>query len=260
MKVCDAAVGLESNCVAYGTSPSVYYKPEGLIQKNASSKRFGAISYTLDNAQTRDGGVLRSNMKYVGPTLPDGTTNSAKEYGTDGIFINNPAGATNGLNSGIINYINKFSEPGYKSHDPIGELFYEGIRYFKHLAPTPEYSSGITRSASDTKSGGFWFANSASDWQDPMQYRCQKNFVIAINDANPWLDKKLPGTFFSSSSFVGASGTVNLSAGDYGEPSNADHAINVRTLTNKVGDLEGLNGSYVEQHRHMDQRHGQRYE
>ena len=91
VKVCDAAVGLESNCVAYGASPSVYYKPEGLIQKNASSKRFGAISYTLDNLQTRDGGVLRSNMKYVGPTLPDGTTNSAKEYGTDGIFINNPA-------------------------------------------------------------------------------------------------------------------------------------------------------------------------
>ena len=108
VKVCDAAVGLESNCVAYGASPSVYYKPEGLIQKNASSKRFGAISYTLDNSPTRDGGVLRSNMKYVGPTLPDGTTNSAKEYGTDGIFINNPAGATNGLNSGIINYINKY--------------------------------------------------------------------------------------------------------------------------------------------------------
>jgi type IV pilus assembly protein PilY1 len=211
------------------------------MQKNASSKRFGAISYTLDNSPTRDGGVLRSNMKYVGPTLPDGTTNSAKEYGTDGIFINPPL--INGLHSGIINYINKFSEPGYKSYDPIGELFYEGIRYFKRLAPTPEYSSGITRSASDTTSGGFWFANSASDWQDPMQHRCQKNFVIAINDANPWLDKKLPGTFFSSSSFVGASGTVNLSDGDYGEPSNADHTMHVRTLTNKVGDLEGLNGT-----------------
>ena len=60
VKVCDVAVGLESNCVAYGASPSVYYKPEGLIQKNAFSKRFGAISYTLDNFPTRDGGVLRS--------------------------------------------------------------------------------------------------------------------------------------------------------------------------------------------------------
>jgi len=244
VKVCDAAVGLESNCVAYGTSPSLYYKPEGLIQKNASSKRFGVISYTLDNAQTRDGGVLRSNMKYVGPTLPDGATNSVKEYGTDGIFISNPDGATNGLNSGVINYINKFSVPGYKSYDPVGELFYEGIRYFKHLGPTPEYSSGITRDSSDAKSGGFWFANSASDWQDPIQYRCQKNFVVAINDANPWLDKKLPGTFFTSASFVGVGGsTVNLIAGDYGEPSNADHDINVRTLTNTVGDLEGLNGT-----------------
>ena len=33
-------------------------------------------------------------MKYVGPKLPDGTANTKKEYGTDGIFINNPDGAT----------------------------------------------------------------------------------------------------------------------------------------------------------------------
>ena len=237
VKVCDASVGIESNCVAYGSSP-LYYKPEGLIQGNASAKRFAVTSYTFDGSQERDGGVLRSNMKYVGPKLPDGSTNPKKEYGTDGLLINNPDGATGGLNSGVINYVNKFSDPGYKTYDPIGELFYESLRFFKHLAPTPEYSSGLTTA----QCGGFQVLTT---WEDPIQYRCQKNFIIAINDANPWLDKKLPGTYFTSLLFGGLAPTyaaVALTANDYGEPSNPDTSINVRTLTNRVGELEGLNG------------------
>jgi len=237
VKVCDASAGIESNCVAYG-SP-LYYKPEGLIQGNSAAKRFAVTSYTFDNAQERDGGVVRSNMKYVGPKLPDGTSNPKKEYGTDGLLIDNPDAATGGLNSGVINYVNKFSDPGYKTYDPIGELFYESLRFFKHLAPTPEYSSGLTTA----QCGGFQVLNT---WEDPIQYRCQKNFIIAINDANPWLDKKLPGTFFTSSTFGGLAPTyasVTLTAGDYGEPSNPDSSINVRSLTNRVGELEGLNGT-----------------
>ena len=62
-------------------------------------------------------------------------------------WCNNPDGATGGLNSGVINYINKFSDAAYKSLDPVSELFYESIRYFKHLGPTPEYSAGLTDGA-----------------------------------------------------------------------------------------------------------------
>lgn len=223
----------DSNCVSYGS----YSKPEGAIQRNARTKRFGAISYSTDGSNTRDGGILRSNMKYVGPTLPDGSTNSVAEFRTDGTLVNNPDGASGGLNSGVINYINKFSDAAYKSLDPVSELFYESIRYFKHLGPTPEYSAGLTAA----QMGGFQVVNS---WSDPQQYKCQKNFIIAINDANPWLDKKLPGTFFTSSTISGASGTITLDGNDYGEPSNADHDINVRDLTNRVGELEGLNSTW----------------
>jgi type IV pilus assembly protein PilY1 len=230
-RVCSSTpAGLDdANCVSYGS----YSKPEGSIQRNARTKRFGAISYSTDGSNTRDGGVLRSNMKYVGPTLPDGSTNSVAEFLTDGTLVHNPDGATGGLNSGVINYINKFSDAAYKSLDPVSELFYESIRYFKNLGPTPEYSAGLTTG----QMGGFQIVNS---WSDPQQYKCQKNFIIAINDANPWLDKRLPGTFFTSSTISGASGTVTLDGNDYGEPSNADNDINVRDLTNRVGAMEGL--------------------
>jgi type IV pilus assembly protein PilY1 len=155
------------------------------FQRNARTKRFGAISYSTDGSNTRGGGILRSNMKYVGPTLPDGSANSAKEFNTDGTLVDNPDGAPTGLNSGVINYINKFSEAAYKSLDPVSELFYESIRYFKHIGPTPEYSAGLTTDSAGRLPG-------VSSWSDPQQFKCQKNFIIAINDANPWLDKKLP--------------------------------------------------------------------
>ncbi|MBF0145460.1 MAG: hypothetical protein HQL84_05960 [Magnetococcales bacterium] len=139
VKVCDTGVALEDNCVDYGS----YYKPQGLIQDNAYRMRFALMSYTLDSGQSRDGGVLRANMKYVGPYRPATggglEVNPYAEFGSDGIFVDNPdqVTLTGGVgNSGVINYLNRFGSNGYKSYDPIGELFYECINYFKNRGPT----------------------------------------------------------------------------------------------------------------------------
>jgi type IV pilus assembly protein PilY1 len=135
VKVCDATAGtgdLESNCVKYDSG---YYKPEGLIQKYAQKIRFAAFGYLNDATLTRDGGVLRARMKYVGPTQPvpgaDPITNPSAEWNaTTGVMVTNPDstdasntasayGITIG-NSGVMNYVNKFGEitPGsYKSYD-----------------------------------------------------------------------------------------------------------------------------------------------
>jgi Tfp pilus tip-associated adhesin PilY1 len=232
--VCSQTYGLEENCVSH--SNGTIFKPEGIIQKHADHMRFAAMSYVLDNSRTRGGGVLRSTMKYVGPTLPDGTVNPRREYGTDGIIPSdasglNPDSISGVTNSGVINYLNKFGEAGgYKSLDPAGELFYECLRYFKHIGPTPEYASGLTAAQLED-------FPAITNWDDPMQSWCQPNFIIGINDANPWLDKKLPGTFFGTRWFMGIDNND-----DYGEPTNPD-SINVKDLTNTVGDLEGLTGT-----------------
>lgn len=246
--VCDPNEGLEPNCVGYGNGS--YFKPEGLVQRNAGTKRFAVTSYTFDASPGRHGGVLRSNMKYVGPMRPKaggGTeANPTKEWGTNGLLINNPDGAGGGLNSGVINYLNKFSDPGYKQRDPVSELYYETLRYFKKLGPTPEYSASLPVGGD----GGFQIV---TNWDDPIQYACQQSFIIGINDAYPWFDKRLPGTAFTSNTIATSSGgTLDLNNPpdppfradrylnnqDYGEPSNADAAINVKALTDKVGQME----------------------
>lgn len=244
--VCDPNQGVEPNCVSYGNGG--YFKPEGLVQRNADTKRFAVTSYTFDSDNSRHGGVLRSNMKYVGPTRPKaggGTeANPNKEWGTNGLLVNNPDGASGGLNSGVINYLNKFSDPGYKSRDPVSELFYETLRYFKNQGPTPEYAAGLPAGGE----GGFQIV---SNWQDPYQYTCQQSFIIGINDANPWFDKRLPGTAFQSQTITYFDGTpwdldknANGVNSDWGEPSNADSTINVKSLTDKVGQLEDAAGGF----------------
>ena len=236
IKVCDPTViannqedSLEENCISYGDGN---FKPDGLIQNKSDNIRFAITSYLFNSNKSRDGGVLRANMKYTGLLSPDGSggkqVNLEKEVNENGTLVANPnstdATASSVSKSGVINFINQFSNPGYKSYDPVSELFYESIRYYKNLGPTPEYSSSLATG----ENGGFPVITS---WQDPIQYSCQKNFIVAINDAFPWLDKKLPGNTFLSTS---------LQAGDFGQPSNPDTSINVTTLTNQVGVLEGL--------------------
>lgn len=227
--------GLEENCEAYNSATNaLYYKPVGFIQRNANNMRFAVTSYANDNTRERDGGVLRANMKYVGPTLPsqEGIDNPNKEIAADGSFIRFPDGRDNRFvrYSGVINYINKFSKFGYKSFDPAAELYYESIRYFKNLGPTPEYSRNLRRESFPV----------VTNWRDPIQYSCQKNFIIGMNDAYTWADKKLPGTKFTHYRDNGR--FINWR--DYGEPSNPDRDINVRQLTNKIGELENINNRY----------------
>jgi type IV pilus assembly protein PilY1 len=151
VKVCDPAFPETATpCTLYtkpgtsGNPDKQIYKPTGLIQDNAMAVRFGAMGYLLDNDKFRDGGVLRSRMKFVGPDAPklggNGLQgNSAAEWSsTTGIFVTNPdtadASSTNGnyglggadtvTASGVVQYLNKFGrKAGYKNYDPVSEMY-----------------------------------------------------------------------------------------------------------------------------------------
>ncbi|HEY9028429.1 MAG TPA: hypothetical protein VIP05_29320, partial [Burkholderiaceae bacterium] len=94
VKVCDSGVGVEDNCVLYGSN----YKPEGLMQTYSSKLRYSAFGYynhSGTTSQQRDGGVMRARMKYIGPTRPvpgsSAATNSNAEWSSStGIMATNP--------------------------------------------------------------------------------------------------------------------------------------------------------------------------
>ncbi len=242
--VCDENAGLEENCSQY---PDGNYKPHGLMHTYNDRMRFAVMSYLRNGDHGSHGGVLRSNMKYVGPEKPASgggvETNTEGEWDIDnGIFVVNPnpadAAASGVSNSGVINYINKFGGNGYKSFDPIGELFYECLNYFKNRGPTSDFSSGLGLPPGDPQLDDFPMV---LNWEDPIQFECQNNFIIGINDANPWEDKRLPGTPVTGSTYEGYG--LRGSSNDWGEPSNADPDYSVLDWTNTVGELQGINGT-----------------
>lgn len=249
VRVCDSASSagpLEGNCTAY---PSGTYKPTGLIQQYADRFRYSAFGYLNDGSLTRDGGVLRAKQKFVGPQnhVPGAapTSNAAREWDPDtGIFVTNPdsadATATNtflGLSgsdaiaqSGVMNYLNKFGQTfqgNHKTYDPVGELYYAAVRYFKNLGNVSSWTSQGSASASTKKTRADGFPV-ITTWDDPIQYSCQRNFILGIGDVNSHADKNVPGTGI---------GTTN-------EPARpaalADDPVNAKTATDKVGALHGL--------------------
>lgn len=248
-RVCDSGAtsgGVESNCIQYGSN----WKPEGLMQKYAQRMRFSVFGYLNQDGNGRDGGVLRARQKFVGPMTPvpgsAAITNTGAEWdATTGVFVVNPdtadADATNTqfapsvsvANSGAINYVNKFGEvspaAGYtfKSNDPVSELYYAAVRYFKNLGNVPEYSAMTGTAAQKTT----WIDGFPviTNWTDPIQYSCQRNFILGIGDIYTHADKNLPGT---------GTGT-SLEPTKPTSVSN-DTSVSAVTATNKAFALQGL--------------------
>ena len=241
VKVCDSAVGLESNCRAYGSN----YKPEGLIQQYSDRIRYSAFGYLNDGSVLRDGGVLRARQKFVGPTQPvvgsPPVVNPVREWSaTTGVFNVNPDAAdaattatifnTPVSNSGVINYLNKFGASGsYKTYDPVGELYYAAVRYFKNLGNIDSWTNVPGGTGPGMRAQ--WVDNFPviTTWDDPIQYSCQRNFILGIGDANTHADKNVPGA-------------NSLTANEPTKPTFGD-TINAVTSTNRIGVMEGLGTS-----------------
>nr|WP_297403906.1 PilC/PilY family type IV pilus protein [uncultured Marinobacter sp.] len=238
VKVCDPSVGLEANCVQYSNS----WKPEGLIQKNASSLRYSVFGYLNDDSSSRDGGVLRAKQKFVGPnqfTPENGaSTNPNAEWdATTGVLKTNPdstdASNTPGTvtNSGVINYINKFgqlNDNDHKSLDPVSELYYAATRYLKGQGNVSTYSnlSGLTSEQQNKLNDGFPVI---TNWDDPVQYECQPAAILGIGDANTHDDKNLPGNTAYRNDEPAMPSAVS-----------SDQTVDVVTMTNRVGNIEGI--------------------
>jgi type IV pilus assembly protein PilY1 len=239
IKVCDAGTssgtaGLEANCVKYGSN----YKPEGLLQQYSNQIKFSAFGYLNGDGATREGGVLRETMGFIGPTYPQPlsstvVTNTRSEWdATTGIMNTNPdtslASASGVSYSGVMNYLNKFGETSksYMQNDNVSELYYAAIRYFENLGNVSQW----TNAASTAELDGF---PAATSWTDPISYSCQKNFILGIGDDHTHVDYDV-GTGTAPSN-------VTVATGSRAKPS----AVSSDTLNQAAAwtaNLQGLEG------------------
>jgi type IV pilus assembly protein PilY1 len=254
VKVCVSGM-LEDNCEQY---PDGNYKPTGLIQQNSGNMRFSGFGYLGDGSESgsdsdinraHNGGVMRARMKFVGPDAVDPDngliTNTHAEWDPDtGVFAEDPdpddsSGTTSRTGqtvdySGVINFINRsgqnFPEAKYKRRDNVSELYYAATRYFRGLPNLSEYTdidaaikSSLSTAQKVVKKKQLVDGLPViTDWDDPIQYECQNNFILGIGDTNTAYDRNLPG------------GTAPTPV------DSAENPINAATLTSKVFSLEGV--------------------
>jgi type IV pilus assembly protein PilY1 len=220
-------------CLRY---PNGKYKPVGQFQVNADNIRVSVLSYLKDDVRTRYGGVLRAPLKYLGPRTYDNNfnlntaANARTEWDANtGVFITNPQSGDSNYpdqgygQSGAINYINKFGTlnpnaiGSYKTFDPLGELYYEAIRYLQgNNQPTAEAISGLTGTVSSDKSLTENFP-AYRTWTDPFAgftdtsgtgKGCLRNSILTIADVFTHSDRSVPGnTIVGNQDFVRAATT-----------------------------------------------------
>lgn len=247
--VVSSSFALSANCNAsYVGVP----KPEGLIQKYAKTMRVGVLSYLMDDNYNRDGGVLRARLKYPG-CYQTVTSNSGVTYvlgpewsTSTGIQVADPdplpgtpknsppsdmpVKSNNGNNSGVINYLNRFGEGGYKRYDPAAELYYTALRYLRNKGNYAAYSNITNESQKDN-------FPVLVDWEDPLKISDQSNFIIYIGDENVHSDVDLPGAIFSDFTHRGDSKKVSISGAKVLRPPNDDADLDVSALLNTIRGL-----------------------
>lgn len=253
VKVCESDSNREDNCKPYEDG----WKPEGTIQANADSLRYSIFGFLNDSDAERDGGVLRARIKWTGPRFYDESEgvevdNPLKEWDPDtGVLEDNPSPddasetqAALGINidnSGVINYLNKFGQmtgEENKSHDPVSELYYAALRYFRDEGNVSAYTDMSGEDAPTKRQYSDLFPV-VTDWDDgAVSKACEPNVILGIGDVYTHRDKNLPGSGYSQ--------------GEPAKPAevSADGDVDVVEWTNKVGELEamydnlpGLNGS-----------------
>ena len=213
--VCNTSY-LDANCTEYKNGASASsWKPTGLLQNHGVNRngttdtsddtvsmKFGLI--TGSYAANVSGGVLRTNIVDVNNEI-DNTNGQIK--GTSKIVAN-----INNFQVIQYNYTSGWydaggtegncvpAEPAVLTNgvckswgNPIGEMLYETIRYFKGLSgPTSEYRPSNPDS-------GISSLTVEAQWDDPFANcpPCSKPFALLFSDASPSYDSDhLPGSYW----------------------------------------------------------------
>ncbi len=212
-QVCVSTALKEENCQLYSGGT---YKPVGILQEfgENESMLFGLL--TGSYAKNTSGGVLRKNIGSFTDEI-----NAATGQFTDitGIVGTIDKLMTTGFDYGSHSYnsncgwiTNRAINEGECRMwgNPIGEMMYEGLRYFSGKSgPTSAYA--ISSSGNDDANLGL----PLPAWTNPysVNSQCAKPFEIVISDINPSFDTdQLPGVNSNFGSFSGDLSGLNVEA------------------------------------------------
>jgi len=144
----------------YAIRVKIDKKPEGILQNISARVRVGLMVFNHgDGFEKND--TYKNNGGRVISYISDNNTQLANRF----------------LNQDVWNG----SYPPLYPHNwtPLAETYYEAVRYFEAIKSA--YNKNVDYSK-----------------KDPIEYRCQKNFVILLTDGESTKDEDLPGGYWGS--------------------------------------------------------------
>lgn len=227
--VSESLIGNE-DCRQY---PQGNYKPIGLLQTFGEDKATLWGLMTGSYRKNKSGGVLRKNI---------GSINNEINIDTNGTFITQPEGGGIIQTIDRLRIVNYAHDPGYYNDadkcqwgigafapgtnsfpegncsnwgNPFAELMLECYRYFAGAKPTADFAAD--------DSGLIAGLNSQTSWKNPQDdsTACAQLNLIAFN-----------------------TGTVSYDGDSLGGVKDLHTSQSAESLTNTVGDGEGINGNY----------------
>jgi type IV pilus assembly protein PilY1 len=163
-----------------GPGPSIYKCTSSNCSSNTSSKYIAATykNFKIYYGTTvpDDGIVQNYATKVQMGMMKFNTTGALYEQGNSGGADGGSVVATVGSTQATLISAIEAADPS--ANTPLAETFYEAIRYFQ--ATSSAYNSSTSYSSSD-----------------PIQYACQKNFVLIVTDGASTQDMNIPGSNWS---------------------------------------------------------------
>lgn len=249
VRVAVCTTGYTNGCKAYVNGGYTTYKPTGVLHDYGEngSMNFGLLTGSYDTNMS--GGRLRKNI-----------ASFAAEVNADGTFTSDINDKTKGATNSLIRQLNSLRIRNFNNQDisdnyfenfvykngnsqrnrvmeqgkygdwgnPVAEMMYESLRYFAGKSgPTGAYDNGTI--TDDDKVG-----LDKPSWVDPYSTTnwCAKPSTMVISSTNPSFDSdQLPGSYYQSAAFTDTFSDAS------------SNALNVQTLTNTIGNAEGINGN-----------------
>lgn len=240
----------EDGCVGYPAANPKVWKPTGALHEYSvnDALKFGLITGSYQNNYS--GGVVRRNISsFASEVNPDNGTFQQVAEGSaavDGIARTIDRLSIYGWNGSSYYCGTSFSSPRAQGDceswgAPVGEMMYEGLRYFSGKAsPTAAYAGGVSNAGSpDSRLGLPFIGTAASPWKNPYRAKsaggnpiCSRPVQMVIADSVTSFDSdQLPGvpTLFLPPARLGAAlGGSDLTG------------LNVSTQSDAIWAAEGL--------------------
>ncbi|MHB1199521.1 MAG: pilus assembly protein [Polaromonas sp.] len=236
VEACVAIGGVrEANCTGYPASSPTVWKPTGTLHDYSSNDalKFGLITGSYQNNYS--GGVVRRNVASFNDEVDQATgvwkkvtEGSASVDGIarsiDRIAIYGWKGANYSCGSSFSSLRTQGGANDCQSWGaPVGEMMYEGLRYFAgKSAPTSAYFNGVdSPSTPDARLGLPLMGTSTSPWQNPYRAKasggsliCSRAVQMVIADPTTSYDSDqlpgIPGAFAPPASLGAALGSNDL--------------------------------------------------